>query len=128
MSDPIVVTGIGLVTPIGVGIDAVWEAWVAGRSGIRALAEGDSRCVANVDPSPLPELARAGYVCGFTPRDHVKTSYLRRMDWCSRMLVAAALERGKVGGKRLGVADHGFDGDRGPGQRRIDRRGCTWDH
>jgi 3-oxoacyl-[acyl-carrier-protein] synthase II len=33
-TDPIVVTGMGAVSPLGVGVDATWQALLAGRSGI----------------------------------------------------------------------------------------------
>ena len=33
-TDPIVVTGMGAVSPLGVGVDANWQALLAGRSGI----------------------------------------------------------------------------------------------
>jgi 3-oxoacyl-[acyl-carrier-protein] synthase II len=32
-----VVTGVGLVTPLGTGVDKNWRALVAGRSGIRRI-------------------------------------------------------------------------------------------
>jgi 3-oxoacyl-[acyl-carrier-protein] synthase II len=53
MADPsIAVTGIGIVSPIGIGRDAFWSALSAGRSGI-APVEGLAR------RSGLPRLAAA---------------------------------------------------------------------
>ncbi|KAK9862193.1 hypothetical protein WJX84_008313, partial [Apatococcus fuscideae] len=37
----VVVTGLGLVTPLAKGVDATWERLVAGHSGIRKLVESD---------------------------------------------------------------------------------------
>ncbi len=38
----VVVTGIGAVTPFGVGVDALWEALVSGRSAIRPISSFDA--------------------------------------------------------------------------------------
>jgi len=92
MSAPIVVTGLGFVTPLGTGAQAVWNAWVNGDSGVRRLGRDDPRLARGVDPTALPEVGRAGFVRGFQPREHIRSPHLRRMDWCSRMIVACATQ------------------------------------
>ena len=37
----VVITGLGGVTPIGIGADAIWESAVAGRSGIGPITMFD---------------------------------------------------------------------------------------
>ena len=39
----IVVTGWGMVSPLGPTVDATWDACVAGRSGVRELTRWDAR-------------------------------------------------------------------------------------
>lgn len=87
--DPIVVTGVGVVSPLGTGARAAWQAFVAGNGGIRELAADDERLAAGADVVPVAPVKRAGWVRGFVPREHVLSPQLRRMDWCSRMLVAS---------------------------------------
>jgi 3-oxoacyl-[acyl-carrier-protein] synthase II len=60
MKSRIAVTGLGLVTPVGVGRDEVWEALLAGRSGFAPVESFDTRAfsvhlgaeVRGFDPSP----------------------------------------------------------------------------
>lgn len=60
MSRRIVVTGLGAVSPVGVGVDAMWESITAGRSGVGRITAFDASaypvrfaaCVDDWDPTP----------------------------------------------------------------------------
>ena len=38
-SERIVITGMGIVSPLGCGVETVWQRLTAGQSGIRGLSE-----------------------------------------------------------------------------------------
>jgi 3-oxoacyl-[acyl-carrier-protein] synthase II len=78
---PVAVTGIGVVSPIGIGRTAFWEALRDGRSGIAPL-EGWARS------SGLPRIAAP--VGEFAAKDLIASPQLRRMDRLSRMAVASS--------------------------------------
>ncbi|HEX6961113.1 MAG TPA: beta-ketoacyl-[acyl-carrier-protein] synthase family protein [Lacipirellula sp.] len=59
----VVITGLGIVCPIGVGADAVWASIRTGRSGVRAVPE------LAVAGAPIPI---AGDVADFDPKEWVK--------------------------------------------------------
>jgi 3-oxoacyl-[acyl-carrier-protein] synthase II len=42
MNSPIVVTGMGMISPLGVGVKAVWQRLIAGRSGVRLIDRFDT--------------------------------------------------------------------------------------
>jgi 3-oxoacyl-[acyl-carrier-protein] synthase II len=79
----IVVTGVGAVTPLGIGAKATWEGLLAGRSGIRKIQHWD--------PSSL-EVQIAGEVDGFVAKDHMDFKLAKRMDRFAQFGVAAARE------------------------------------
>lgn len=85
----VVITGIGVVSPVGIGRHAFWADLIAGRSGIGPIA-GFS--VAPGHPNLGAE------VRGFAPRDFISPAHLRRMDKLSRLIVAAS---------RLAIDDSG---------------------
>jgi 3-oxoacyl-[acyl-carrier-protein] synthase II len=62
----IVVTGMGVVSPLGVGIDAFWDGLIHGRSGVRRITR--------FDPSPYPS-----QIAGEVP-DFDIGAYLPRRD------------------------------------------------
>jgi 3-oxoacyl-[acyl-carrier-protein] synthase II len=98
-SSPVAVTGIGVVSPIGIGRAAFWAALRAGRSGIAPI-EGPTL------PSGLPHIAAA--VGEFAAKELIHSQHLRRMDRLSRMAVAAS---------RLALDDAGVAPDAVPGER-----------
>lgn len=77
----VVVTGIGLVTPFGVGTDPFWSGLTAGRSAIDRI----TLCDAREFPCQI-----AGEVRGFNPREHMDFKEARRMSRSSQFAVAAA--------------------------------------
>lgn len=81
MNKRIVVTGIGAVTPIGIGTDAYWNALLAGTSGIGPITLFDP---ANFDVKIAAE------VKGFEPGDHFDRKEARKMDRFTQFAVAAA--------------------------------------
>ena len=80
-SERIVITGLGLVTPLGIGKEAFWEALAAGRSGVRR--------VTSIDVAALPSQI-AGEVPGFEPLDYLPPKEARRITRASQFAVAAA--------------------------------------
>jgi 3-oxoacyl-[acyl-carrier-protein] synthase II len=57
-TEPVVITGIGLITALGTGAEKSWEAIKEGKSGIRRITR--------FDPSPFPSQI-AGEVDDFRP-------------------------------------------------------------
>jgi 3-oxoacyl-[acyl-carrier-protein] synthase II len=71
MTDRVVVTGLGVVTPIGIGVDEYWQGLSSGRSGGRRLTY--------FDPEPFPTHV-AAEVHGFVPEQWVPEKEVNRTD------------------------------------------------
>jgi 3-oxoacyl-[acyl-carrier-protein] synthase II len=80
MSRRVVVTGIGLVSPVGVGTAANWEALTAGRSGIGSITHFDAAQYA---------CRIAGEVKGFDPLQFVEKKDVKKMDVFIQFAIAA---------------------------------------
>lgn len=78
----VVLTGIGLVTPLGTGVEKNWDALITGRSGIRRISR-----FANVDAYPSQI---AGEVPDFSPADFIEPKEIKKMDLFIQYAVAAA--------------------------------------
>ena len=76
----IVVTGVGMMTALGVGREASWDALLAGENGIDAV----TLC----ETSDL-EARIAGEVTGFDPLDFIDRKEARRMDRFVQLSIAA---------------------------------------
>lgn len=79
----VVVTGVGAVSPLGIGADALWTGLTEGRSGIAPIE--------SFDTSDL-DVKIAGEVNGFAPRDFMDFKAARRMDRFAQFAVAATRE------------------------------------
>jgi 3-oxoacyl-[acyl-carrier-protein] synthase II len=76
------VTGLGLVTPLGIGIEKNWQALVAGRSGIRKIDR-----FPNIDAFAS---RIAGQVPDFHAEDFIEAKEIKKMDLFIQYSVAAA--------------------------------------
>ena len=79
----IVVTGMGVVSPLGLDTPLLWEALKAGKSGI------DRITLFNTDGF---ETRIAAEVKGFNPTDHLEYREARRMDRYTQFAVVASLQ------------------------------------
>jgi 3-oxoacyl-[acyl-carrier-protein] synthase II len=93
------ITGVGVVSSIGLGKAAFFRALAEGRSGISPVEAFDVATLGR-------ELA--GEVKGFRPRDHLSAAELRRTGRCSQMALAAA----RMAFADAGLADGALRGER----------------
>jgi 3-oxoacyl-[acyl-carrier-protein] synthase II len=71
MTHRVVVTGLGLVTPLGIGVEDTWSGLCAGRSGIGPITRFDT--------TGFP-VTIAGEVKGFDPARYVDKKDVKKMD------------------------------------------------
>src|SRR4030042_2730488 len=90
MKRRVVVTGMGMITPLGVGMAKSWEALCQGKSGIGPIT--------HFDASPL-KCQGEGEVKDFHAQDFMDTKFIRRFDPFIQYAMAAA---------RMAVEDSGL--------------------
>jgi 3-oxoacyl-[acyl-carrier-protein] synthase II len=93
----VVVTGMGLVTPLGTGLEKNWQALVAGRSGI-----------GKIDRFPNIEAFAsriAGQVPDFRAEDFIEPKEIKKMDLFIQYSVAAASMAAEDGGFKIDPED-----------------------
>ncbi|MDI6800684.1 MAG: beta-ketoacyl-ACP synthase II [Thermodesulfovibrionales bacterium] len=77
----VVITGLGLVTPLGIGVEASWKAAIEGIPGIGHITQFDA--------SALP-VRIAGEVKGFDPALYIEAKEIKKMDRFIHFAMAAA--------------------------------------
>jgi 3-oxoacyl-[acyl-carrier-protein] synthase II len=81
VSRRVVITGVGLVSSLGIGTAPTWEGLCAGRSGIRGITHFEAAEFAS---------RIAGEVRGFDPLDFVPKKDVKKMDVFIQYAIAAA--------------------------------------
>jgi len=83
MSKRVVITGMGIVSPLGIGVEENWEAICQGKSGIGSITRFDASDFAS---------KIAGEVKGFNPEDFIDKKEAKKMD----AFIHYALASGKM--------------------------------
>jgi 3-oxoacyl-[acyl-carrier-protein] synthase II len=98
----VVITGIGMISPLGIGNEPTWKGLVEGRSGIGPITKFDaSQYTCRI----------AGEVRGFEPEQWIEKKEVKKSDTFIHYAVVAAqmafddaaLDRGGIDGDRIGV-------------------------
>lgn len=79
----VVITGLGVISPLGFSVKEFWAGLTAGRSGITRITQFDA--------SQLP-CQIAGEIKGFDPKHYMDVKEARRMSRCSQLAIATARE------------------------------------
>ncbi len=85
----VVVTGVGVISPLGVGVEKNWKALIEGKSGIGRVTA--------FDPTGFPSQI-AGEVKDFDPTLWIEKKDLRKMDRFIQFAIAATDEAFKMAG------------------------------
>ena len=81
MSRRVVVTGVGLLTPLGIGTEPSWEAIRSGRSGIGPITQFNAAAFS---------CRIAGEVKGFDPANYIEKKEIKKMGRFIQFAIAAA--------------------------------------
>ncbi|MGI5863356.1 MAG: beta-ketoacyl-ACP synthase II [Myxococcales bacterium] len=82
MTRRVVITGLGLVTPLGTGVEKAWQALIEGRSGVRPITRFDATGF---------DTRVAGEVPDFQPELWMEKKEARRLDLFEQYALAAGV-------------------------------------
>ncbi|MBI5894391.1 MAG: beta-ketoacyl-ACP synthase II [Deltaproteobacteria bacterium] len=89
MKRRVVVTGLGIISPLGTGLDKAWNAAIQGKSGIRKITRFDA--------SNFP-VKIAGEVPDFIPEEFIEKKEIKKMDTFIHYALAASIMAAKDAG------------------------------
>ena len=95
MRTAVVVTGLGVVSPIGIGVSEFWKAALEGHSGVSTIT--------NFDPFPMDGYRSkvAGQIHGFSPERYIDGVQAERVDRYAQFALVAAKEALADSGLRM---------------------------
>jgi 3-oxoacyl-[acyl-carrier-protein] synthase II len=96
MGHRVVITGIGIISPLGLDTESTWQAILRGESGVDYITA--------FDPSPF-ETRFAAEVRGFDPLNYMDRKDARRTDRFTQFAIAAARESLRNAGLDLSKTD-----------------------
>lgn len=79
----VVITGLGAVTPVGIGVDRTWQAVLAGKSGVGPITRFDASDYACRIAAEVKE---------FDPADYIEKKEIKKMDTFIQYAMAASQE------------------------------------
>ena len=88
----VVITGMGVLCPLGLNTSTTWEGLITGQSGIDYITLFDAEPLAT---------KFAGEVKGFEPTDYINRKDARRMDRFAQLAVAASLQAVEQAGLQI---------------------------
>jgi 3-oxoacyl-[acyl-carrier-protein] synthase II len=94
----VVVTGLGAVSPLGIGVPALWDGLISGRSGVRYIQHFDTDNLVVKIAAEVPD---------FDPKAFMDPKSVRRMDRFAHFAVAATREA--LADARFEIADGNSD-------------------
>ncbi len=77
----VVVTGVGMITPVGLDTETSWEGLISGKSGIGPITQFDDKTV----PTQI-----AGEIPGFQPEKYIELKEIKKMDRFIQLGIAAS--------------------------------------
>ena len=81
MNRRVVVTGVGMITPVGLDTETSWEGLIAGRSGIGPITQFDDKEI----PTQI-----AGEVKGFDAAKYIEPKEIKKMDRFIHLAIGAS--------------------------------------